>query len=334
MAQRNTPTLRWGLLSTARINQRLIPAIRQSRRSQLTAVASRSLEQAQSYAGKHNIPHAFGSYEAMLADPDIDVIYNPLPNSLHADWSIQAVQAGKHVLCEKPLALSADEVDAVEKAAGQSGKVVAEAFMYRHHPQTLKVKQLVDDGYLGELRLIRGSFTYTNTRPNDVRFDLALGGGSIWDVGCYPISYARYLIGAEPIQVFGSQLTTPTGIDGTFVGQMQFPGDIYAQFDCSFFLPYRVGIEVFGSLASMQIPMPYTPDRSGKIYVKRNDNVETIRIASQTLYLGEVIDMEDAILLGKSPRISLIDSRYNVTTIQALLQSASENRPVSLAPEQ
>ena len=189
--------LRWGLLSTARINRALIPPLRASPRNELAAVASRGRERAEAYAREWSIPRAFGSYEDMLADPGIDVIYNPLPNRLHAEWTIKAAQAGKHVLCEKPLAMTVEEVDAMAAAAQQAGVVVAEAFMYRHHPQTLKVKEMVERGEIGDLRLVRGSFTFNLTHPGDVRLDPALGGGSLRDVGCYPISYARYVIGAD-----------------------------------------------------------------------------------------------------------------------------------------
>src|SRR5437016_5396791 len=152
--------LRWGLLSTARINRALLPPLRSSERNILTAVASRELDRAQAYADERNIPRVFGSYEAMLADPDVDVIYNPLPNSMHTEWTVKAAQAGKHVLCEKPLANTVEEVDAITEAAKKAGVVVMEAFMYRHHPQTLKVKELVDGGAIGKLQLIRGSFTF------------------------------------------------------------------------------------------------------------------------------------------------------------------------------
>jgi predicted dehydrogenase len=184
-------TLNWGFLSTAKINQRVMPAFRESKRNRLFAVASRNQETADTYARQWKIPKAFGSYEAMLAAPEIDVIYNPLPNHLHAEWNIKAMQAGKHVLCEKPFALTVEEVDLVEKAAKDTGKIIAEAFMYRHHPQTLKVKQMVDEGILGKIKLIRGSFTYQFTRHENYRADPAMGGGALWDIGCYPLSYRR-----------------------------------------------------------------------------------------------------------------------------------------------
>ena len=324
--------LHWGILGTARISRALIPPLRASTRNELVAVASRSREQAEAHAQQWNIPRVFGSYEAMLADPDIDVIYNPLPNGLHAEWTIKAAQAGKHVLCEKPLGVSAEEVDAMSDAARQAGVVVAEGFMYRHHPQTLKVKELVDEGAIGKVRLVRGSFTFNLTRPGDVRLDPALRGGSIWDVGCYPISYARYVIGAEPVEVFGWQVTGPSGVDEAFTGQMCFPkgGDVCAQFDCGFRAPLRMHIEIVGSEGTIGVPHPFKPGVNEQILVARGGDVQTIAIPGQELYLGEVEDMADAILLGSAPRVSLSDSRGNVAAIVALLRSAREGGPVFL----
>jgi D-xylose 1-dehydrogenase (NADP+, D-xylono-1,5-lactone-forming) len=322
--------LNWGVLSTARINQALIPPLRASKRNQLAAVASRTQESAEDYARKWKITRAYGSYESLLADPEIDVIYNPLPNHLHAEWTIKAVEAGKHVLCEKPLALNVDEVDAIQSAAREHGRVVAEAFMYRHHPQTVKVQELVKNGSLGALKLIRGAFSYVLSHEADVRLDPAMGGGSIWDVGCYPISYARSVLGANPREVFGWQSTGPTGIDETFVGQMRFDHDVLAQFDCSFVVPLRWFMEVVGSEGTLSIPSPFKPQTDEKIYLTRGDKTETIKVKGQELYIGEVEDMADAILLGHEPRISLEDSRANVVVISALLESVRSGTPVSV----
>jgi|SRR5687767_14491177 len=322
--------LNWGLLSTARINRALIPPLGASSRNRLLAVGSRSQAGANQYAQERNIPRAYGSYEALLADPEIDVIYNPLPNHLHAEWTIKAVEAGKHVLCEKPLALSVEEVDAGQEAARKHGRVVAEAFMYRHHPQTLKVQEIVKSGSLGDLKLIRGSFSYVLNREGDVRLDPAMGGGSIWDVGCYPITYARTVVGESPREVFGWQVTGPTGIDETFVGQIQFAGNVLAQFDSSFVIPFHWFMEIIGSEGTLNIPNPFKPGINEKIYLTCGDKTETIEIKGQELYIGEVEDMADAILLGKQPRISLDDSRANVEVISALLESARVGRPVKL----
>jgi len=322
--------LNWGLLSTARINRALITPLRASKRNHLLAVASRTQQSVDRYAREWKIPRAHGSYEALLADPEIDVIYNSLPNHLHAEWTIRAVEAGKHVLCEKPLALGVDEVDAMQEAARKHGRVVAEAFMYRHHPQTLKVQDLIRNGSLGTLKLIRGSFSFVLAREGDVRLDPAMGGGSIWDVGCYPISYARTITGENPLEVFGWQVTGQTGIDETFVGQMRFANDIHAQFDCSFAIPFHAFMEIIGSEGTLNVPNPFKPGVDEKIYITRGDKTETIKIKGQELYIGEVEDMADAILLRHAPRISLDDSRANVAVISSLLESARAGKPVSL----
>lgn len=323
--------LNWGLLSTARINQALIPPLQVSKRAHLLAVGSRSQEAAEAYARENKIPRAHGSYEALLADPEIDVIYNPLPNHLHAEWTIKAMAAGKHVLCEKPLALSVEEVDAIESAAKQYGRVVTEAFMYRHHAQTLKVQEIVQSGSLGTVKLIRGSFTFVISNAGDVRLDPEMGGGSIWDVGCYPISYARSVLGAEPLEVSGWQVTGKSGVDLTFVGQMRFANDILMQFDSSFDIPSHSFMEIIGSDGTLNIPRPFKPGVNEKLYLTRGDKTETMAVKGQELYLGEVEDMADAILLGQAPRIPLADSRANVAVIRAFLESARSGKSVSLA---
>ena len=322
--------LNWGLLSTANINRALIPPLRVSKRNHLLAVGSRTQKSADAYAREKKIERAYGSYEALLADPDIHVIYNSLPNHLHAEWTIKAVEAGKHVLCEKPIALNVDEVDAIKSAAHKHGRVVAEAFMYRHHPQTLKVQEIVNSGSLGTLKLIRGSFSFVLTREGDVRLNPEWGGGSIWDVGCYPISYARTVVGASPLEVFGWQVTGPTGIDDTFVGQMRFQGDVQAQFDSSFVIPFHAFMEIVGSEATLSIPRPFKPQVNEKIFITRDDKIETIKVKGQELYLGEVEDMADAILDGKDSLVSLNDSRENVAVITAFLESARAGKPITL----
>jgi len=323
--------LNWGLLSTAKINQALIKPLRASKRTRLLAVASRSLSSAESYAREWSIPRAHGSYEALLADPEIDVIYNSLPNHLHAEWTIKALQAGKHVLCEKPFALTLAEVDAMSQAARETGNVLEEAFMYRHHAQTLKVKEIIDSGALGKLQLIKGAFTFTLTREGDIRSKKEMGGGSIWDVGCYPISYARMIVGANPLEVFGWQVTGESGTDDSFIGQMKFEGGIHAQFDSGFKSPDRSMIEIVGTDASLSIPNPFKPRKASEIYLSHGDKQEKIKIKGSELYLGEVEDMCDAITQNKAPRISHEDSRGNVAVILALLESARLGKPVTPA---
>lgn len=323
--------LRWGLLSTARINRAILTAMPLSTRNVVTSVASRTPAQAAAYAAQWGIPRTFGSYEAMLADPDVDIIYNPLPNAMHTEWTIKAVQAGKHVLCEKPLALTAADVDAIAGAARQAGVIVAEAFMYRHHPQTTRVKELIEQGAVGEVRLIRGTFSFLLTNRQDVRLLPELGGGSIWDVGCYPISYTRFLAGAEPAEVFGWQVTGPSGVDELFTGQMRFANGVLAQFDSAFQLPFRAFMEIVGSERTLTVPTPFRPQTNVEVRLQdKDDAVEIIKIDGESLYHGEIEDMADAVLLGKLPRVSLADSRGNVATITALLASARTNRPVTL----
>ncbi len=322
--------LNWGVLSTARITSAVIPGIRASKRSNLLAVASRSQEFADAFAKKWKIPQAYDSYEALLADPEIDIIYIPLPNHLHVEWTIKAVEAGKHVLCEKPIALNVEDADAVASAAKKHGRVVAEAFMYRHTPQTLKVEEIVNSGSLGTLKLLRGSFAYMMTYEGNIRAEPTMGGGSLWDVGCYPISYMRTVFGAEPLEVFGWQLIGPTGIDDTFVGQLRFPGEVYGQFDCSFVTPFYVNMEFVGSEGTLIVPKPYKPGLNEEILLARDGKTQTIKVKGEELYLGEVEDMVDAILLGKTPRISLEDSRANIATIKALFESANTGTAIKL----
>lgn len=322
--------LNWGLLSTAKINRALIKPLTASKRTCLLAVASRSQSSADQYAREWKIPRAYGSYEALLADPEIDVIYNSLPNHLHAEWSIKALRAGKHVLCEKPLALTLEEVDAMIAVSKETGKVLAEAFMYRHHAQTLKVKEMVDGGILGRLQLIKGAFTFTLTRKGNYRFIKEMGGGSIWDVGCYPISYARMIIGEEPLEVFGWQVEGAEGSDESFIGQMRFQNGVHAQFDSGFNSPLRSYMEIVGSQAVLKIPAPFQPGAKNELRLVRADVEEKIKVDGSELYLGEVDDMCDAAVFNKPPRISLDDSRNNIAAILALIESASSKMPVLL----
>lgn len=322
--------LNWGLLSTAKINQALIKPLRASKRTRLLGAASRSQATADAYAREWNIPRAYGSYEAMLADPDIDVVYNSLPNHLHAEWSIKAMRAGKHVLCEKPIALSLAEVDEMNAVSHETGKVLAEAFMYRHHPQTLQAKEIVDSGALGKLQLIRGAFTFILKREGNYRTIKEMGGGSIWDVGCYPISFARMILGEEPAEVFGWQVTGPTGSDDTFVGQLRFESGVLMQFDSGFKSPSRSYMELVGSEGVLNIPAAFKPGVRSEMFLTRDGKQQTIKIKGRELYLGEVEDMCDAILNGKPPRISLADSRGNIAVILRLLESGQFGKMVRI----
>ncbi len=323
--------LRWGLLSTARINRALFAPLRGAKRSELRGVASRDLKKAAEYVCEHHIPRAYGSYQEMLDDPQIDVVYNPLPNHLHAEWTIRALEAGKHVLVEKPFALTAAEVDAVAEATRRTGRVAAEAFMYRHHPQTRKVQELVREGAIGEVKLMLGAFSFTLSKPDDFRWLPEQGGGACWDVGCYPISYMRMLTGSQPEQVSASQISAPTGIDLTLAGEMRYPGGVMGQFYCSFGLPYATRMEVRGTKGSLVIPSPFSPrEKTAPVLLIREEKEERFTFPKVDLYLGEVEDMERAVLDGAAPLVSLEESRENVATILALLESARSGRVVEV----
>ncbi len=323
--------LRWGILGVARINRALVPPLQASDRHELVAIASRDAARAAEAAKQWGIPRAYGSYEDLLADPDVDVVYIPLPNGLHATWTIRAAEAGKHVLCEKPLALTVDDIDRIQDAARRAGVVVAEAFMYRHHPQTLRVRELVATGSLGTIRLVRGAFTFSLTHEADPRLDPAQGGGSLWDVGCYPVSFARFVLGEEPVEVFGWQATGATGVDETFAGGLRFPSGALALIDCGFRAPFRTHVEVVGSEASLVIPRPFKPGLTETILLSRGDETEEMSVGGHDLYRGEIEDMADAILLGQPSRVRLAESRGNVAALVALLGAARDGRPVPVA---
>jgi xylose dehydrogenase (NAD/NADP) len=322
--------LRWGLLSTARINARLIPAIRAGARSELTTVASRALGRAQAYAAEWKIPRALGSYEALLDDPGIDVVYIALPNSLHVEWTVRALEAGKHVLCEKPLALSGEDVDRIQAAATRASRVAAEAFMYRHHPLTAAAAAIVNSGRMGTVRGFKGAFTFSLTREGDVRLDPALGGGSLWDIGCYPVSYACFLTGSAPVEVFGWQPPSPTGVDLEFAGMMRFAGGRVAQFDSGFAGPFRAEMEVIGTEAVLRIHRPFRTDEMSQLLLTTGDKTEILPFDPEPPFAGEIADMEAAALDGRPPRIPLSESRRTAQTISSLYESARAGRPVHL----
>ncbi len=214
--------VRWGILSTADINRLVIPPAQASSLVDLVAVASRDAERAADYAATWGIPRSYGSYDELLADPDVEVVYISLPNTLHCEWSIRAVQAGKHVLCEKPLSRSVADVEAAFDAAEAAGRHLAEAFMWRHNPQTARLVELVSSGAVGELRLVRACFSYPLFDAGNIRLRTDVGGGALMDVGCYCISGSRLLAG-EPELAFGQQYTGPSGTDWVFTGLLRFP---------------------------------------------------------------------------------------------------------------
>jgi D-xylose 1-dehydrogenase (NADP+, D-xylono-1,5-lactone-forming) len=324
------PNLRWGLLSTARINTKLIPAIQLSDRSQLAAVASRDLERARRYAAERDIPHAFGSYDEMLASDKIDAVYISLPNDQHATWTIRALQAGKHVLCEKPFALTVSEVEQMIAAARSSGRVLAEAFMYLHHPQTRIILDAIQAGKIGTVRALQGCFHFSLKSLQDPRAIPAQGGGSIWDIGVYPISFIQRVLGVAPSEVTGWQHTGSTGVDMTFAGQMRFSTGVLAQFTSSFESPFHVNMDIYGSEGKIEVTRPFSDVDNGIVRITDSSGiVEELAIPRKHLYLGEIEDMERVVFDGQPQLVPLAQTASHVRTVLALLRSARENRPVT-----
>ncbi len=319
----------WGILGVARINRSLVGPLRQGRH-QLVAVASRSLDRARAYADAQGIPTAYGSYADLIADPAVDAVYIPLPNSMHVEWAVKAAAAGKHVLCEKPIALDATGIRQMQEAARTHGVVITEAFMYRHHPLVAKVTALAHDGTIGRLQGIRGTFSFPLDRPGDTRFDAGLGGGSLWDVGCYPVSFARTVAAARPLAVQGAAAWSEGDVDLSFFGQLHFPGNVFAQIHCSFESPFKTEVEVIGSEGRLLIRHPFKPEITETIEVQRGDEHTTVAVDGPPLYQGEVDDVAEAARTGRPPLVTLADSLDNTETLVALLEAARTGATVAL----
>lgn len=325
-------SVRWGLVSTARINRRLIPAIRASKRGQLAAVASRDFAKGQAYAKEWEIPRVFGSYEEMLASDAVDAVYVSLPNHMHAEWSIKAMQAGKHVLCEKPFAISVEEVDRMAATSRQTGRVLQEAFMYRHHPQTRLVGDMLREGRLGEIRLVRAAFSfYMGDSPGNVRLVPEYGGGALWDVGIYTISFAQFVYGQLPETAVGQQIIGETGVDDSFSGQLAYSNGRAAQLFGAFNVPFFSMVDIFGSLGRVSLNRPFTGinDKEREIlFTPVNGKTEKLKVKSPELYLGEIENMNAAILDGSPTLITLEESRNHVRTACALYDAAKKRETV------
>jgi xylose dehydrogenase (NAD/NADP) len=320
----------WGLLSTARINDRIIEAARESDRADLLAVASRDSARAEAYAREHGIERAYGSYEALLADPDVEAVYISLPNSLHVEWTLHALDAGKHVLCEKPLSRHPDQVEQAFDRADAAGLVLSEGFMWRHHPQTAKLVELVADGAIGPLRVVRAAFSFQLAAVHgarDARFDPELEGGSLMDVGCYCLSAIRLLAG-EPERLQGQQALGPTGVDVCFAGVLAFPDERLGHFDCGFVLPSRSELEVVGEEAALFVAEPFQI-RSPGIELRRAGGSERIAVEPANSYRLELENVSDAIR-GRAPLLlGREDALGQARAIEALYRSASAEVPTT-----
>lgn len=322
--------MNWGLLSTARINRRLIPAIRAADGAELLGVASRDLSRAEAYAAEWDIPRAYGSYDDLLEDPRIDAVYISLPNSLHAEWTIRAAKAGKHVLCEKPLALSVAECERIARAAEAAGVVAAEAVMYLYHPLVHRARELVREGAIGRLTLVRGSYSFVLGNPRNVRWRPELGGGALWDVGSYPVSFARTIAG-EPDEVFGWQSLSVSGVDQSFAGLLRYGSGVLGSFDCGFRGQFRVQAEAVGTEGSLRFERPYVMDEGTRLLLNRGSGDEEVLVQTADPYQCEVEAVEAAAGNGIPQPVPLSSSRANVATLVALYESARSGKPVPVS---
>jgi xylose dehydrogenase (NAD/NADP) len=316
--------VKWGLLSTARINEAILDGARQSDRTDVVAVASRDRGRAEEYAREHGIERAHGSYEELLGDDDVEVVYNSLPNSLHVEWSIRALEAGKHVLCEKPMDRRVEAVERAFDTADRAGRLLMEAFMYRHHPQTKKAAQLVRDGAIGELRQLRSLFSFTLADEADVRMLPELDGGALMDLGCYCISMQRLFAG-EPQLVFGRQRTGGTGVDLGFVAVLEFEADVFGEFHCGFDLPGRSGLEAVGSKGTLLVRDP-VHCRDPHVEV----NGQRIDVEDVDRYFLQVENFSAAVRGDAEPLLGRADALGQVRVIEALYRSAASGAAVSL----
>jgi len=323
--------VRWGVLSTARIaTEKVIPGIRRSTTGEVVAIASRDAARARASADALGIPRIHGSYEALLADPGVDAIYIPLPNHLHAEWSIRALEAGKHVLCEKPLALSAADADRMAHAASSSGRLLMEAFMYRHHPSWVAVQELVAGGRIGRLQAVDSWFSYFLDDPANIRNVLEYGGGALYDIGCYSVSLSRLLFGAEPAEVAAAIVRDPvSGVDTLTTGHMVFPGGL-ASFTCATQVEPDQRVHVYGTDGRIEIEIPFNipPDRPTRIFVTQGGDppvapaTETLEFAPADPYACEADAFAEAVFAGGPAPVGPEDAVANLRVIERLFAVA------------
>lgn len=334
MTDKRIAPVRWGILGTAKIAlEKVIPGMRGSTLAQVVGIASRDIAKARAAANRLGIPRAYGSYEELIDDPDIEAIYNPLPNHLHVPWSIRAAERGKHVLCEKPIALTAREARDLLEARDRAGVQIGEAFMVRTHPQWLKVKDILTSGRIGELRLIAGHFSYYRRDPLDIRSRVEWGGGALMDVGCYPITISRWLFGAEPREVVGLVERDPDmHVDRLTSGLLRFERG-QATFSCATQLvPYQT-MQILGTTGRIAVEIPFNapPRDECRIFVDDGSDlagggIETIRFPPVDQYRVQADRFSEAVRGVGSVPVSLEDAVGNMAVIDALFRSAESGR--------
>jgi len=324
--------LRWGVMSTAKIaTDNVVPAMQRSMRADVVAIASRDAEVAQVVADRLDIPTSLGSYDALLNHPDVDAVYVPLPNHLHAEWTVRALEAGKHVLCEKPLALSAADAERMVLTAERTGRVLAEAFMYRHHPTWVTVQALVSSGRIGELTAVDSWFSYFNDDPANIRNVLAYGGGALWDIGCYSVSLSRWLFGAEPESVAASMMRDPeSGVDVLTTGFLSFPAG-RASFTCGTRVEPDQRVHVYGTGGRIAIEIPFNipPDRPTRVFLTAGGDppvapaTEVMEFAPADSYAREVDAFAATVLDGVPPVVPPSDAVAGARVIERLFAAAA-----------
>jgi D-xylose 1-dehydrogenase (NADP+, D-xylono-1,5-lactone-forming) len=321
--------VKWGIMSTARINRLFLAGARQSADVDVLAVASRDLASAARYAREQGIERAHEGYDALLADPDVEAVYISLPNAMHVDWTVRALEAGKHVLCEKPLSRHPTEVERAFDVAEREARLLMEAFMYRHNPQTRRLTELVGEGAVGRMRMIRAAFGFVAVDPANVRLSAGLDGGALMDVGCYCVSGARLLAG-EPQRVSAEQAISGDGVDIVFAGTMRFRDDVLAQFDAGLALATRDELEVVGDAGSLFLDDPWHC-RAPVIELRRDDGVQRIEIERVDSYRLEAENMSAAIRGQAELLLGREDAVGQARTIEALYEAAANGRTVELS---
>jgi xylose dehydrogenase (NAD/NADP) len=327
--------LRWGILGCAAIADRaVIPAIQASETGELLAIASRDESKARRKAEQFGIPKFYGSYEALLADPDIDAIYIPLPNHLHKEWTVAAAQAGKHILCEKPLAMNAQEAQEMVDACKDAGVHLAEAFMYRHHPRIARVKEIVASGEIGELRAIRGVFTYNGAaNKGDIRQVKEWGGGGLFDVGCYPLSAARFIMGVEPEAVTVSALFSHEhdDVDMMASGLVEFPGNVALTFDCGMWAVFRNELEIVGTDGTILLKPSFLPSKENDdIAVHVGDSIRREGPYGIDAYVSQSDQFARTVWGEEQPAFPSQDAVSNMKLLDACMASARTRQRIEL----
>jgi predicted dehydrogenase len=328
-----TAKVRWGILGIAKINDRVLPSFARAETAELRAIASRSLERARAAAKTAGIPTAHGSYDALLRDPSVDAVYIPLPNTLHGEWTRKAADHGKHVLCEKPLAPTADESQAVVAHCKAKGVQLMDGFMWPHHPRTAHLRHFLKDGGIGEVRRVAGAFTFPlPLDPNNIRLKPETAGGSLLDLGCYPVYAIRWAFGAEPVRVQAwARYHQADGVDLEMNGVLWLADGRMGSLDCGFTLPYRAWVEIVGTTGTVFVPDLWLPAARATYQVRREGRlVEEVAVEGHDQIVHMLDDFGRAVLRGEPVSPPAEEAVRTLRVLDALALSAREGREVAV----